>query len=929
LKTFLVMAVLMAVVAPFSAVQADIQQLGFYAADARDIVTEGQYAYIAVGGNQPGLLALDVSDPTNPVQAGFNGGGSYPECIVKHGNYVLVGNIVGIRIYDVSDPTDPAYLGARNIGQCYSIDIEGSYAYAMANMQVTIMDISSLPNMPTVSTVNTSGQTLDMQEGMLYVNSSIGHGEKAVQIYDVTDPVHPAYVTFLYEDDTNLRGVKASGNLLIASTSYRNYLYWIADPAHPVSLCSFGGNSWDFEFTDKDGVANHYLFASGSLRVYDLSDPAHPQLALTPGIYVDRMSRQGSLLYCARFGVGVRILDISDYTQPEPRITVNPASLDFGALEIGGGAELTFDIGNDGAGDLTVSDIAAAGDGFSVAFGGAFTVAPDQSATVTVTYNANAVGDASGAVTITSDDPYNPEMTVNLSGSCFVAPRIAVDPLALDFGSIEIGGSGTLPVNVTNVGSGDLTVSSVTAAGAGFSSDFGGAFVLAPNAGAAIQVTYNAQTVGEASGTLTIASNDAEHPETVVSLSGTCFAAPRIAVDPLALDFGSIEIGGSGTLPVNVTNVGSGDLTIASVTAAGAGFSSDFGGALVLAPNASAAIQVTYNAQTVGEASGTLTIASNDAEHPETVVSLSGTCFAVPQIAVEPLALDFGEIESGASASLSFTVTSVGSGDLTVESVTVAGNNFAVAFSEALVLAPNESVAINVTFTANTEGESAGTVTIVSNDADNPEVTVSLSGSCAQAEDDPWTILAGMDERINELQANRVLNRGQANSLRVMTRNVLRDLNRGRVQNVLNSINALINHINGLMRGRVLPVADGEWLIAQANIIAELVQTHGLDYFSAKRLQMAELPSVLSLVGAYPNPFNSTTTIKFGLPEADLVKLMVFDMSGRKMATLVEGYFPAGYHQVELIGSNLQSGIYFVRMTTLGETHSMKVNLIK
>ncbi|MBU1880904.1 T9SS type A sorting domain-containing protein [bacterium] len=73
-----------------------------------------------------------------------------------------------------------------------------------------------------------------------------------------------------------------------------------------------------------------------------------------------------------------------------------------------------------------------------------------------------------------------------------------------------------------------------------------------------------------------------------------------------------------------------------------------------------------------------------------------------------------------------------------------------------------------------------------------------------------------------------------------------------------------------------------------------------------------------------PNPFNPTTAISFQLSAFSHVNLTVYDISGRKVATLIDGFRDAGYHQVTLDGSILASGVYVYRLevsesgTTIG-----------
>jgi len=64
----------------------------------------------------------------------------------------------------------------------------------------------------------------------------------------------------------------------------------------------------------------------------------------------------------------------------------------------------------------------------------------------------------------------------------------------------------------------------------------------------------------------------------------------------------------------------------------------------------------------------------------------------------------------------------------------------------------------------------------------------------------------------------------------------------------------------------------------------------------------------------YPNPFNPTTQIVFDLPKAGEVTLTVYDMTGRVVSTLVNGYKSAGRYDVTFDGSGLASGAYIYRL---------------
>ena len=80
---------------------------------------------------------------------------------------------------------------------------------------------------------------------------------------------------------------------------------------------------------------------------------------------------------------------------------------------------------------------------------------------------------------------------------------------------------------------------------------------------------------------------------------------------------------------------------------------------------------------------------------------------------------------------------------------------------------------------------------------------------------------------------------------------------------------------------------------------------------------------------AYPNPFNAKTAIIYQLQAASYVELVVYDINGREVARLVDGYRSAGVYETVFDGSQLSSGIYFVSLKCKGFSQTQKLILIK
>ncbi len=91
----------------------------------------------------------------------------------------------------------------------------------------------------------------------------------------------------------------------------------------------------------------------------------------------------------------------------------------------------------------------------------------------------------------------------------------------------------------------------------------------------------------------------------------------------------------------------------------------------------------------------------------------------------------------------------------------------------------------------------------------------------------------------------------------------------------------------------------------------------------------SELPEEVALNQNYPNPFNPSTSIEFALPVEDRVRIDVFDVLGRKIQTLVDQRYQAGYHEIDFDGNSLASGVYFYRLITSDKVLNKRMTLIK
>ncbi len=82
-------------------------------------------------------------------------------------------------------------------------------------------------------------------------------------------------------------------------------------------------------------------------------------------------------------------------------------------------------------------------------------------------------------------------------------------------------------------------------------------------------------------------------------------------------------------------------------------------------------------------------------------------------------------------------------------------------------------------------------------------------------------------------------------------------------------------------------------------------------------------------IEAYPNPFNSSSTIEYALPFTSDITLSLYNLSGQRVETLINGRMHAGVHRVMLDAGDMASGLYFVKLEGVGQAFTQKIMLVK
>jgi hypothetical protein len=311
-------------------------------------------------------------------------------------------------------------------------------------------------------------------------------------------------------------------------------------------------------------------------------------------------------------------------------------------------------------------------------------------------------------------------------------------------------------VTVTNLGTGDLVLGTVTTPAAPFSlpSDPCSGQTLAPAANCVIGVRFAPQGTGAFASSFDIPSNDAASPSVTVSLSGTGTAlpVPDITVtdtippiDDLDMSYGNVATGTLRDETVTITNDGTGDLNVGSLAQVDAlglpfGILNDTCSLATLTPTSSCTLTVRFEPTAVGSFTDSFDIPSDDPDAPSVTMDVSGTGTSIPMPdivvtdSIDPdddLQLPFGDIWEQFTIEETIRIANVGNANLVLGSIAAPAAPFAVVDDpcSGQTIAPTMSCSVDVSFNPTTVASFTDSLDIPSNDPDEPTVTVNFSGN--------------------------------------------------------------------------------------------------------------------------------------------------------------------------------------------------------
>ena len=310
-----------------------------------------------------------------------------------------------------------------------------------------------------------------------------------------------------------------------------------------ISIAVTGANAGDFSETTAPATNCGGSLASGaSCTITVTFKPAAPG------------NRSAAVTVTSNGAGSPQSVSLTGTGSSQPAVSLSPASIDFGSQLIGSKTVKTITLTNTGNAALSVTSIAATGNGYSETNSCGSSVNAGATCVITVTFVPPAGSPTlTGTIVITDNAPASPQ-TVQLSGSG-TGPALTLAPNALSFPGQAVKSTSKAQImTLTNGGTGALSITSVAVTGAAaseFTATSACASSVAVGASCTISVTFSPTSAGNQSASLTVTDNAANSPQNfALSGGGADFSMAATTASQ------SVSAGQSGVYSLSLTPTG-------------------------------------------------------------------------------------------------------------------------------------------------------------------------------------------------------------------------------------------------------------------------------------------------------------------------------------------------------------------------------------
>lgn len=582
-----------------------------------DMLISENHLFIA---STTGLIEIyDISIPDTPLHTGtYNSTATIKSISINATTMYTANGTEGITLLNISDPASPSLIRRYDTdGIAYSVFASGNTAYvADGSNGLNILDLSgtdlrvlgSFTPGGTAKTVLISGST-----------AYLAMEEDGLAIIDITDPAHPALIR-QWDTPSTLNSILIDGGRLFAVDGFSGIIEFdITNPRTPQFK----------KLYNTRGTAKEAVIAGDDILVAD-TEEGLAIIRTIGNLSHTQYSSPSSLRSTVPQGLPLGRYHIYSYTEnPELNshlkanafivldgmIAISPSVADFGTVVPGLVADMEILLENKGNFNLSVTSISVSPELFSI-----FPGMPDLpleipgggTHSLSLRFAPTTPGAISGDLTITTDDYLHPASSILLKGTGAKAV-IEISESSLNFSTVKLGETAERELKISNTGAAPLLISEISANG-GF--QLGGAHPTSLNPGETIIISISFQPSGEGNynGLLTIRSNAPDSPELLVPISGNSLnLSPVISISPASIDFGRTRLGSISQVVLGISNNGTAPLIINGITTDNPDFIPPvITSPVTLNPGQHLGFYVKFIPSEPGEATGELTISSND-----------------------------------------------------------------------------------------------------------------------------------------------------------------------------------------------------------------------------------------------------------------------------------------------------------------------------
>ncbi|NPA54107.1 MAG: choice-of-anchor D domain-containing protein [Aquificae bacterium] len=414
-----------------------------------------------------------------------------------------------------------------------------------------------------------------------------------------------------------------------------------------------------------------------------------------------------------------------------PSIFIDKPLIDFGQVEVGKKDEKILQIKNSGNDLLVIKQIKVDNEAFIVE-GNCKEIQPNKSCSVKVIFSPKSAGDYVGKLTIISNDPDNPSVSVSLKGKA-VEPKLPIIsslPSSISFPPTFIGSSSSKFFSIKNIGNAPLDILNIDVDDKENFEVVYNCKKVEPKKECKVEVIFRPKREGKIESQIRIKTNIGEKR---IKVEGEGKRREGIIkVKEEKIEIGRVYIGEKVERKIEIENVGTGEVRIKEIKVEGEGYRLK-GDCQVIKEKEKCEIYIEFRGEKEGIYEGIVRIKTDSRITPEVVIPLKAVVIPPPSpdIFVDRKEINFGVVEIGKRKEGILQIKNKGNALLIVKQIKVDSKAFVVE-GDCKEIQPDKSCSVKVIFSPTSAGDYAGKLIIISNDPDNPSVSVLLKGKAVE-----------------------------------------------------------------------------------------------------------------------------------------------------------------------------------------------------